>query len=143
MRKCKSCDRNAEAAVNAVAGLVAMNNAAGLELWIGHRLTHRAYACRRHVAGLQEDLPFVGGARKHDLAQHCRFALAIDFALFVCCLDHVGTLEQRPKPSLLAQIARTKHHQPVPGLVSAVGRMRISVSARLWMHAVAQISSEM
>src|SRR4029077_366997 len=83
MRKCKSCDRNAEAAVNAVAGLVVMNNAAGLDLWIGHRLTHRAYARRRHVAGTQEDLPFVGGARKHDLAQHCRFALAVGFTLFV------------------------------------------------------------
>ncbi len=54
--------------VNTVTSCVAMNNPARLELRVGGRLAHRAHTRGRHVIRLQENLPFVGGARPHDFA---------------------------------------------------------------------------
>ena len=122
--KVKAATGTREAALDAVGGGMAMDDAAGLELRVGQRLAHGAHARRRHVAGLQERLPFVGGAREHDLRQHGDLALVIGVALVVGALDHVGAPQHRPQPALLAQVAGAQHHQPVPGLERAVGGVR-------------------
>ena len=94
--KSKSRKGDAETALDAVTRRMTVNHAAGFELRIGNRLTHRTDTRRRHVVGLQEDLPFSRPARPHDFAKHQRFALAIGFALLVRFFDHVGMFEQRP-----------------------------------------------
>jgi len=43
--------------------------AAAGDLRIGQRLAHGPHPCSRHMAGLQELLPLVGGPRQHDLLQ--------------------------------------------------------------------------
>src|SRR6516165_7373635 len=101
MRKLKSRERNTELSVDAIARRVKVNDAARLELRVGDRLAHRAHTRGRHMACLQEGFPFVGGAGQHDFAQHFRLAITVGLALFVCCLDHLGPLEQGPKPFLL------------------------------------------
>ena len=69
MREREGRERHAEAALDARAASVAVNDAAGRKLRIGERFAHGAHARGRHVARLQELLPFVGGAREHDLAR--------------------------------------------------------------------------
>ena len=122
--------------------VVAVDDAAARELRIGDRLAHGAHPRRRHVARLQEFLPFVGGARQHDLGQHRDLAGVVGVALVVGLLDHLRAAEQRPQPALLAQVAGAEHHQPVLGLERAVGGVRMAVAVRLRMHAVAQIAGE-
>ena len=80
---------------------------------------------------------------QHDLFEHGDLARVIRVAFVVGALDHVGPLQQRPQPALLAQIAGAQHHQPVLGLECAVGGVRMAVAVRLRMHAVAQIAGEM
>ena len=108
-------DRHRETTLDAVGGGMAMNDAAGLELRVGEGFAHGAHTRRRDVAGLQERLPFVGGAREHDLRQHGDLAPVIRVALVVGALDHVGAPQHGPQPALLAQVAGAQHHQPLPG----------------------------
>src|SRR5262249_41621369 len=135
--KGKGRKRNSETTVNSVAARMTMDNAAARELWIGHCLAHCAHTRGRDVARLQEGFPFVRGACEHDLAQHLCLTRSVSVALFIGLFDQVWTLEQRPQPALLSQVARAQHHQSVFGLIGAVGRMRMAVAARFWMHAIA------
>ena len=75
---------------------LAVNDAAGHQLRVGERLSHAADPRRRHVARLQELLPFVGAARAHDLREDRDLAVMIRLALVVRALDHVGTPERQP-----------------------------------------------
>src|SRR5262249_36694655 len=60
VREGEGGDRHAEAAVHAGHLVVAVDDAARGHLRIGNRLLHGAHAHGRHVARLQEFLPFVG-----------------------------------------------------------------------------------
>src|SRR5712691_2894364 len=51
--------RHAETTFDSVGGRVAVNDAAGRELRVGHRFSHCAHARGRHVVRLQERLPFI------------------------------------------------------------------------------------
>ena len=141
VRELEGRERHAEAALHAVGGGVLVNDAARRDVRVGQRLGHGAHAAGRDVPRLQECLPFVGGARQHDLFQHRDLAVVVGVALVVGLLDHVGAAEQRPKPALLTQVAGADHHQrAVLGLERAVGGVRMAVAARLGLDAVAQIS---
>ena len=81
--KSKSRKGDAETALDAVTRRMTVNHAAGFELRIGNRLTPRTDTRRRHVVGLQEDLPFSRPARPHDFAKHHRFARSASRSSFV------------------------------------------------------------
>ena len=59
MGKGKRRQRYAESTLDPGGGLVAVNDAAARELWIGDGFRHCAHARGRHVARLQELFPFV------------------------------------------------------------------------------------
>src|SRR5215204_4855633 len=60
-------DRHAETTLHSSSSCMAVNDAAGGQLWIRDGFSHRAHSCGRYVARLQELFPFVCGACQHDV----------------------------------------------------------------------------
>ena len=94
--KRKGRKRHGEGPLDPVRAFMAVNDTPRGKLRVGERFAHGTHACCRHMARLQEFLPFLRRSGRQDLAQQRGLAAVILIALVVGALDHVGAAEHRP-----------------------------------------------